>query len=461
MNDVSDKGDLKQLLHRTRNLINEGQLADARELLLGVVDKRPKPTVTCQLARIALKEKEPELAERYLKPHIKSGNPGFATLVLMGRASEQLKKYQQAVEFYQEAHIRKPDAPGPNRALQRIKHHLDGAMAREGFQDALEQIQKHIDNGSNELAVQQAAFLQSHRELIGNLPWHEDSLYAKVAHFAFKEDLLSAIQSYDPELISMSVEYGYLTWPKRIQNFILNKSVLDVGCGFGGYGTGFLAAGAREYTGLDPAMDLDSKAAKNKILRAWASMPKTPRQIMESIPQINLIQGKSEDIAHSRRYDIISLHNVTEHLMEIGRVFEGFRPLMRPETMIVFLHHHFYGWNGHHHAPVKPEDFVSDDEGHKKYADWAHVIHGSEFPEDDYINTGLSQITLEELKNLTEQQFEVVEWQESYSRKSVLERLTPDLVEAALAAKPNITKKDLELHTVFCVAKSKDQGNSG
>ena len=456
MNDVPNKDDLKQLLDRSRNLINEGQLADARELLLGVVDKQPKPAVACQLARIALKEKAPELAQRYLEPHLKNGNPGFTTLLLMGRASEQLKNYQRAADFYQQAHTQKPDAPGPGRALQRIKPYLDSAMAREDFEDTLEQIQKHIENGSTELALQPAAFLRSYRELIGNLPWHEDSLYAKVAHFAFKEDLLSAIQSYNPELISMSVEYGYLTWPKRIQNFILNKSVLDVGCGFGGYGTGFLAAGTREYTGLDPAMDLDSKTAKNKILRAWASMPKTPRQIMESNPQITLIQGKSEDIAHSRHYDVISLHNVTEHLMDIGRVFEGFRPLMLPETMIVFLHHHFYAWNGHHHAPVKPENFAVDDEMHKKYADWAHVIHGSEFPEDDYINTGLNQITLEELKSLTEQHFEIVQWQENYSRKPVLERLTPELLEAALAARPNVTRKDLELHTVFCVARLKD-----
>ena len=177
---------------------------------------------------------------------------------------------------------------------------------------------------------------------------------------------------------------------------------------------------------------------------------------MESIPQINLIQGKSEDIAHSRCYDVISLHNVTEHLMEIDRVFEGFRPLMRPETKIVFLHHHFYGWNGHHQAPVKPENFIVEDEMHKKYADWAHVIHGSEYPEEDYIKTGLNQITLEELKNLTEEHFEVLEWQENYSGKSVLERLTPNLLEAALAARPNITKKDLELHTLFCVARLKD-----
>ena len=35
MNDVVDKGDLKQVLQRSRDQINEGQLADARELLLG------------------------------------------------------------------------------------------------------------------------------------------------------------------------------------------------------------------------------------------------------------------------------------------------------------------------------------------------------------------------------------------------------------------------------------------
>lgn len=236
---------------------------------------------------------------------------------------------------------------------------------------------------------------------------------------------------------------------------MLNRSVLDVGCGFGGYGTGFLAAGARTYTGLDPAMDLDSTAAKNKRLRVWTTMPRTPRQIMESIPQINFIQGNAEDIAHSRCYDVISLHNVTEHLIEIDRVFEGFKALMTQNSIIVFLHHHFYGWNGHHHAPLQPEDYISEDEVHRKYADWAHVIHGEAFAEDDYINTGLNQITLSELRTLTEGHFEIVEWQEQYYGKSVLVRLTPAIIEAAMAAKASLTKKDLEVRTVFRVAKSK------
>lgn len=131
MNDVVDKDDLKQVLQRSRDLINEGQLADARELLLGVADKHPKPAVACQLARIALKEERPELAVRYLEPHLESDNPGFATLLWMGKACEQLKQYQQAAEFYQKAHSRKPDAPGPSRALQRIKPHLDGTIMTE------------------------------------------------------------------------------------------------------------------------------------------------------------------------------------------------------------------------------------------------------------------------------------------------------------------------------------------
>jgi len=131
MNDVSGKSDLRQLLQNSRKLIDAGQLAEARELLLGVVEKHPKPAVACQLARIALKEKAPELAESYLETHLRSGNPGFTTLHLMGRASEQLNKYQQAAEFYQKAHILEPEAPGPNRALQRIKPHLDGTFKSE------------------------------------------------------------------------------------------------------------------------------------------------------------------------------------------------------------------------------------------------------------------------------------------------------------------------------------------
>jgi SAM-dependent methyltransferase len=298
----------------------------------------------------------------------------------------------------------------------------------------------------------EAEKLRTYKPLVQTLPWQDDALYAKVAHFAFQEDINAAVASYAPELISMSVEYGYLAWPRKIQNFILNKSVLDVGCGFGGYGIGFLVAGARSYTGLDPAMDLDSNKAKNKRTRSIALMPKTPRQIMAAIPRIRLIQGKSEDIAHQGQYDVISLHNVTEHLMDIDRVFMGFLPLMKKETRIVFLHHHFFCWNGHHMAPARLEDFDEASEAHRKYADWAHVIHGNAYPENDYIKTGLNQVSLAALKTAVETYFQIFSWEEEYSREAVLKRLTPELIEKALAARPEITRKDLEVQTVFCVA---------
>jgi SAM-dependent methyltransferase len=453
--DISRKQCAQHLLQRARALIEDGHLADAREILLGIMERNSKPGAVFLLARIALKEKNPALAEKYLQPYSSDESQGYVPLFLMGWANEQLGRYRRAAEFYERAHAREPCAAEPGRGLARIRIHLLAENARKHFQEMLGEIEELLKNGDVDSAVQTATGFKVYSDLMKNLPWHEDGLLAKAAHFTFREDCLSAVQSYDADLISMSVEYGYLDWPRRIQRFMLNRSVLDVGCGFGGYGTGFLAAGARTYTGLDPAMDLDSTAAKNKRLRVWTTMPRTPRQIMESIPQINFIQGKAEDIAHSRRYDVISLHNVTEHLIEIDRVFEGFKALMTPDSIIVFLHHHFYGWNGHHHAPVKPEDYLSEDEVHRKYADWAHVIHGEAFAEDDYINTGLNQITLSELRTLTEGHFEIVEWQEQYYGKSVLVRLTPAIIKAAMAAKASLTKKDLEVRTVFCVAKSK------
>ena len=408
--------------------------------------------VTCRLAQQALQNHVPERAKTYLESFMEGRSPDLQVLTLMGKTHERLRNFEQAARFYKKALYLNGNAVAPTRGLARVDARLQEREQRAIFSDLIERIEDAIKAGNFVQAIAEADQFKSYKDWAQNLSWWDDELYAKAAYFTFQEDIKAAVENYDPELITMSVEYGYLSWPRRIQNFILNKSVLDVGCGFGGYGIGFLVAGARSYTGLDPAMDLDSNKAKNKRTRSIALMPKTPRQIMNSISQIRLIQGKSEDVAHQGQYDVISLHNVTEHLMDIDQVLKGFLPLMRKETKIVFLHHHFFCWNGHHMAPARLEDFDEANEAHRKYADWAHVIHGNAYPENDYIKTGLNQISLATLKKTVERYFQLLVWEEGCSDDEVLKRLTPALADKALAARPGISRKDLETRLVFCVA---------
>jgi len=447
--------DIKQIVNKSRALIEQGQLDQARSMLAPAFEETPQATIACQLARIALKERTPKVAIRYLEAISNTQPPPFQPMLLLGRSYEQLGDIERAQRFFEQALAIRPGAPGARRGLDRTNAAFEGRKIRKVFEDTLARIDQNIETGQNDLAMEEAKTFSAHAALLRKLPWYDDACYAKVAHFAFSKNIDAALKNYHPALIAMSVEYGYLTWPRRIHDIIINKSVLDVGCGFGGYGTGFLAAGARTYTGLDPAMDLDSTSAKNKRLRERNTMPMTPREIMAITPDITLFQGKSEDISHDRHFEVISLHNVTEHLMDIETVFQGFLPLMTPETRIVFLHHHFFGWNGHHQAPVHPKDFNIENKKHGKYADWAHVINGAGYPEDDYIKVGLNQITLASIRELTYQYFDVLQWDEKSAKQDVLNRLTPDIIDAALQARPGITVDDLKLHTVFCVARAK------
>ena len=80
------------------------------------------------------------------------------------------------------------------------------------------------------------------------------------------------------DLIARTVDFGYVMWPFTIRELIVDKDVLDVGCGSGVHGLSFIMAGARSYTGLDPLIDLASSKVKHKSaalldrlrLHSWA-----------------------------------------------------------------------------------------------------------------------------------------------------------------------------------------------
>jgi hypothetical protein len=112
------------------------------------------------------------------------------------------------------------------------------------------------------------------------------------------------------------------------------------------------------------------------------------------------------------------------------------------------------------HGAVQPRQadtrhgggFVSEidpnDAEQKKYVDWAHIRF--EPPAGHYFSSGLNRISLDALKALTERYYEIEIWRELASRKSVGgKRLTQEIV----ASFPELTRRDLKIHNVFCVAK--------
>lgn len=285
--------------------------------------------------------------------------------------------------------------------------------------------------------------------------WENNPVDAIIAYFKNAPDLESALRNYDGHLIDVSVEFGYIAWPKRIDEHVIGKSILDVGCGFGGYGMGFLVAGAKSYAGLDPVMKLDSTRAKNKRTRTWSDMGFTPRSIAAKLPAIRLFEGTSEDLDFDEKFDTVALHNVTEHLIQLDMVFEGLLPVCHPDTRIVFLHHNFYCWNGHHMDPNRPDQLDEDNPEHRLHFDWRHIDAVPGLPDDHYFHTHLNRVRLNEIRAITEKHFDVIVWEERPSSQETLARLTPQILDRVRKTVPDITEQELSTNVVYCVAKAK------
>lgn len=440
------------VLDEVQRLRSTGALERAREILVAARARLDPEVYSIELARLEIKARKPERATSILQPFVDEPSARLQTLLQMARALADLNDLDRSLGYYRRAAGIAPNAPAAAAGIERIEARMRQEQDAEGLARIIEALDEKLGADDEDALMELVSQIEDYRDFVGESLWHKDPLMAKASHIVNSPNARSALLSYDPELIEMSVRFGYLVWPRRIQRFVSGASVLDVGCGFGGYGTGFLVAGARDYTGLDPAMDLDDKKAKNKLKRQWATMPLTPREIMKSNPRIHLIQGKAEDVAPSATFDLITLHNVTEHLLALKNVFAGFVPMMHDESRLVFLHHHYYGWNGHHHAPVRPADFDLNDSAHVKYADWKHVTDIHAFSEEDYVFTGLNRMPLSELRSITHELFDVLEWDEKHSGEEVTSRLTEQIKTEALRRNPNIQEGDLTLHTVFCVA---------
>lgn len=285
--------------------------------------------------------------------------------------------------------------------------------------------------------------------------WDKHAMQAKIAFFHNCQDVRRALSNFDAEFIESAVELGYCTWPRKIESYVRGRRVLDVGCGFGGYAVGYLCAGAQSYTGADPAMSLDTKRMRNKRVRKWVNMPWSARDIMTEIPDIELFQGSTRDLVGSRTFDVICLHNVTEHLLEIESVFHDISALLAKGGKVIFLHHNFYGWSGHHMPPHHPSIMDENNPEHMKFCDWKHINIVNQLPRDHYLHTNLNRIRIEELHELTQKFFRIEAWENRNSPAVVLERLTSQIVERVRVALPNISKSELEANAVFCVASKK------
>ncbi len=250
--------------------------------------------------------------------------------------------------------------------------------------------------------------------------------------------------------VRQALELGYLRWPKALAPWCRNQDVIDVGCGMGLHGLGFLLEGARTYTGIDPLIKPRSSILKNLHSGQRLDCGWTPDELMQRIPRFHMIRGLSSDLEGKSQFDVATLHNATEHLTDLPGVFQSIARLLRPGGRLIFSHHNWFSWNGHHQEPKTIGRFQPSHPDHQRFADWQH-LQGSHPPEH-YVMTKLNRLRLDQVRAITSTHFEI--------ETARLFPSTPNqgagrLTDAIRARHPDLTETDFTTQSLFCVARLK------
>jgi len=273
------------------------------------------------------------------------------------------------------------------------------------------------------------------------------------AWFEFNGVTPQSLYEYCPKLLQLAEDFQYIHWPFQIRNYVQGKDIVDLGCGKSLHAIGYLMCGVRSYTGLDPIVELDrdmfkdTRIAREKNFRpiGW-----TPRKISRRLPRIRYRQSLIGDLKGYERWDVLIMHNVSEHLMQIENVWKEIPGHLREDGILLFSHPSFYSWSGHHMSPRSIHDIDPNDPEQKRYMDWAHLTYDPTWP--DTIVKFQNRIRLHELKALTEKYFEILEWEPIPSTEKEGAGRWND---AILAKHPEFTKEELLTHRVFCIARKK------
>lgn len=259
-----------------------------------------------------------------------------------------------------------------------------------------------------------------------------------------------AWRGFSIPLLNEAIQRKNVNWPRMIADFVRDREVLDVGCGRSLYSVGFWFAGAKSYTGVDPVLDPDSNVTKDSrpLHGRFSESAWTPRDLERILPNTRLVQGLTSDLPPGSKFDVLAMHNVTEHLMQIEDAFAEFASLIRPGGKIVFRHPNYYSWGGHHMKPRTIDEIVPGDPEQEKYLDWRHLVPRIDWP--DKISKRQNRIRLHELRELVEKHFQIELWQTGRSSSAEgAGRLTPEI----LGRYPGFEAEELLTQAVICVAR--------
>ncbi len=277
--------------------------------------------------------------------------------------------------------------------------------------------------------------------------WKATSRFFRAHAFHF-----AALRHFDLALLRRVIERGDLRWPRKAARWVRGAHVLDIGCGRNLQSYGFLACGAKSYTGLDPTLDLDGLKLKNSR-GTWGSFEESelsPRAIMERFSLVKFVTTTIEEFRPARLFDVLVMHNVTEHLMQIDDVFAQLPALLVPDGRIVFSHPNFYAWHGHHMKPRSPKEIDTNDAAQLSVMDWAHVRFDPVAHE--WIGRTQNRIRLDELRTVVEKHFHIEQWRDHETGPDEgLSRLTPEIS----VRYSEFTRRDLTVNFSFVVGRKK------
>jgi SAM-dependent methyltransferase len=295
----------------------------------------------------------------------------------------------------------------------------------------------------------------------------EDALLPRIANIAAEvrglataEGLLLSYLSHQAQVpnkrlvgllatFETAIELGHNIWPAQVRELVVGQDVLDFGCGNTFYGVVFRAVGAKSYLGVDRELDLHTRQYRSRRNKGFQKARLSVADAIAHVPRIRYEQCQSLDF--SDKFDVVLMHTVTEHLMDIDQTFSSLRKALRSNGVLWFLHDNFYSWAGHHGEPSSRASFDPDNAEHLQLADWAHLDASGGRNGNYWRERGLNRIRLDELRDATERHFAIESWQEIPVSSKYRDRLTPE-IRATRGS--GCSDRELLTQHVICLART-------
>lgn len=279
--------------------------------------------------------------------------------------------------------------------------------------------------------------------------FHREPKHLLRAWLHFNGPSWQSLREYDGKLLRAVQDFGYLGWPRKIRDDVRGRELLEVGCGRGLHAVGYALVGVRRYVGMEPNLDLDEQRVTHRRTREYAPLGWSAGQMATQIPRLHFQTGSFENLVPDDRFDVVVMHNVTEHLMDIETVFARTAERIRSGGLLIYHHHSFQCWNGHHSRPKWVRQIVAGDSEQARFVDWNHLTLDPE--QRKYFDMiGVNRIRLDDLRALTEKHFDIETWDEIETDEARgRDRLTPEI----LARHPAHIEHELLTQGVFCRAR--------